>query len=456
MRYRCWTLAGTLCLALLPGAIQGQSSEQSRIEEGESLTLAEAVALALGSHPAVGQARAAGDVAGARVKQARSALLPTLAGQGSLTRHQEPMIVAPLHSFDPLSLPTFDRNLVQGAISLDYTLFDGGARRARIRQAEAGERGMEALGVEAGMTVTVQVSAAYLGVLSGGELLAAVLGQKEALSAELDRVQLFLEEGKAARVDLLRVEAALSRVRAQEISVRADLGLSQGRLARLTGLENEAVRGMALVPVMPVGTMVPAEDLVLASAREANPALARAREGLAGARAGVQEASAAWLPKVAANGRYADFGTLDGGHVQEWQAAVQIFYPIFTGGARKGKREGAQAEERQATEALRLEELVVEDEVEVALAAVREARALREALETAEEQSEEVARIEALALEAGAGVQTDFLTAQAVLFQSRASLSGARHGEILALIELARVKGDLSLGWIQENMEMVR
>ena len=456
MRYRCWTLAGTLCLALLPGAIQGQSSEQGRIEEGESLTLSEAVALALGSHPAVGQARAAGDVAGARVKQARSALLPTLAGQGSLAWYEEPMVVAPLHEFDPMNPPTFDQNLVQGALSLGYTLFDGGARGARIRQAEAGERAVEAGGADAGMTVMAQVSASFLGVLSGEELLTAVLGQKAALSAELERVGLFLEEGKAARVELLRVEATLSRIAAREISARVDVELARNRLARLTGLEAGAVRRMALASVSPVGGVVADEELILASARETNPGLARAREELAGAKAGTRVASAAWLPKVEAAGRYADFGTLDGGHVQEWQGALQISYPIFTGGAREGERERAVAEERRVAEALRLTEMVVEDEVETALASVREAAALRVALELAAEQSEEVARIEALALEAGAGVQTDFLRAQAELFQARASLSQARHGEILALIQLARVKGALSMEWIQENMEMVR
>lgn len=470
MRYRNWTLAGALFLALLPLAVAAQAASsplsqaaaQARTgslpPEGGALTLAEAIALALDTHPAVGQARAAGEVAGARVKQARSAWLPTLAGQGSLVRHQEPMVVAPFHAFDPMSPPSFDRNLVQGALSLGYTLFDGGARGGRIRQAEAGERAVEAGGVGAGMTVMAQVSASFLGVLSGEELLAAVLGQKAALSAELERVRLFLEEGKAARVELLRVEAALSRAAAQEISARADVELARNRLARLTGLEAEAVRRMALAPVSPVGGVVQAQDqeLALASARGANPELARAREELAGAKAGVRVASAAWLPKVEANGRYADFGTLNGGHVQEWQGALQISYPLFTGGARDGERERAVAEERRVAESLRLTEMVVEDEVETALAMVWEARALREALELAEEQSEEVARIEALALEAGAGVQSDFLRAQAGLFQARASLSQARHGEIMALIQLAQVKGDLSLEWIQENMEMVR
>ncbi len=445
-----------LIFGTLPSLLLGQSPWERPGQGVESLTLAQAVAMALETHPALGQAEAAGEAAGARVRQARSSLFPSLAGQGSLAQHQEPMLAAPIHSFDPMNVPSFDRTLVQGAITLGYTLFDGGARGARVRQAEAGERAAEAGGAETMMMVTAQVSATYLGVLSGEELLAAVLGQGEALSEELQRVRLFLDEGKAAQVDLLRVEAALSRAEAQEISVRSDLELALNRLARLTGLDPEAVGRITLESVSPMGTTVQAREDALAAAREANPELWRAREELTGATVGVQGALAAWLPKVEASGRFATFGTWDGGHIQEWQAGLQISYPLFTGGARDGERERAVAEERQAAEALRLVEMDVEEAVETALAVVREARALRQALELAEEQSAEVARIEALALEAGAGVQTDFLRAQAELFQARAFLSQARHGEVLAQIELARVKGDLSLEWIQENMEMVR
>ena len=213
---------------------------------------------------------------------------------------------------------------------------------------------------------------------------------------------------------------------------------------------------MVLVRVAAREGAVPSRGEVLASARSVNPDLTRARRLLEGASAAVGETRAAWFPKVEAGGRYANFGTLDGGHVQEWQGLLQISYPLFSGGAIKGDRERALAEERRAGENLRLAEMGVEDEAESALASVREAGALRAALALAAAQSEEVARIVALALEAGAGVQTDFLRAQAELFQARAALAQARHGEILARIQLARVKGELTLDWIQENMEAVR
>jgi outer membrane protein len=422
----------------------------------EPLTLTEAVALALETHPAVGQARAAEDAAAAGLRQAGAARFPLLSAQGSLTRHQEPMIVAPLHGFDPAAPPSFDRNLVQGGLALGYTLFDGGARGARIGQAEAGLGAVQAGAQEARQGVVARVSAAYLGVLTGQEVLAAVRSQTEALGAELARVRLLLDEGKAAQVDLLRVEAALSRVEAQEISIRSGLDVTWGRLSRLTGLDPATLQQRTLVPAgIPSG---PAEsrDQALARSEGANAGMLRAREDLAGASAGVRIASAALLPKLEATGRYLNFGTLDGDHVQEWQGALQVSYPIFTGGARDSGRERAMAEERRAAEALRMAGLEVEEQVESALAAVAEARALREALQLAVSQSEEVARIETLALEAGAGVQTDFLKAQADLFQARASLAQARQGELLARVELARVTGDLSLDWIRDNTEMVR
>lgn len=439
-----------------PSSVPGQPARGDSGQAAGPLTLARAVALALETHPAVAQAQAAADAAEAGVRQAKSARLPWLTSQASLALHQEPMVVAPIHAFDPMNPPAFDQNLLQGAVTLGYTVYDGGGRGARIRRAEAGEGAARAGGSTADMEVVVGVSAAYLGILSGGDVLEAVLGQKLALASEVERVRQFLEEGKAARVDLLRVEAAMSRAEAAEIAARADLELAQSRLARLTGLPVDEVRGATLTRVAGPETALPSADSVLSYAQSVNPELSRARMELAGASAGVREVTATWLPKVEAGGRYTDFGTLTGGHVQEWQGLLQISYPLFSGGSRTGERARAQAEERRAAEGLRLAELNVADEAETALAAVREAGALREALELAEAQSEEVARIEALALEAGAGVQTDFLRAEAELFQARAALAQARHREILARIQLARVQGDLTLGWIQENMEVVR
>lgn len=435
---------------LIPaGGVRGQQAPAP-------LTLSEAISLALDHHPAVGQADARHAAAASAVRQVRGPLYPNLSVESNLTRFQEPMVVAPLHGFDPTAPPSFDRSLVQGYLSAGYLLWDGGARSARIHQAEAGE-GVAGAGREvAQMEVAAQVSAAYLAVLSNEDLLEAAESQRTALEGELNRVEQFLGQGKAARVDLLRVQAALSRAEASEISVRSDLDVARGRLARLTGLDEGAVLARGLSRVRLTISEPPSTDEALSVARATNPDLATARQRLVGATAGAREAEAAWFPRLEAGGRYTDYGTLSGGHTQEWQASLRVSYPLFTGGARAGERGRALAEERQASEGLRLAELTVEDDVQSALAAVTESRARRDALEQAVTQAEEVTRIEALSLEAGAGVQTDYLQAQAELYQTRASLAQARHGEVLARIHLARVMGDLTLSWIEENTEVQR
>lgn len=442
--------------AVLLAALTGPALPAARAQEPSPLTLSEAVGLTLESHPVMGQARARHSAASARTRKARSARLPSLATEASLSRFQEPMVVAPLHGFDPANPPTFDRNLMQGNISLGYTLFDGGARGARIEGTRAGEEAAAVGEDVSAMEMILGVSQAYLTVLARQELLRAAEGRIEALTSEEDRVRQFLDEGKAARVDLMRVRAALSRARAEAISAETGLDVAWGRLARLTGESSAALRRRSLVPVRMAAPSLSAPSRVLEAARAGSPDLTLARKELAAAEAGVRTADAAWLPEVRAAGRYADYGTLEGDHTLEWQASLSLSYPLFTGGARDAEEERARAERREAAEGVRAAELAVEEGVDEGLAALAEAQALREALELAAEQSEEVARIEALALDAGAGVQTDFLKAQADLFQTRAALVQARHGEIVTRLRLARVMGELTRNWIETRVEVER
>lgn len=460
MSFRSSVLGGSLALSLMPLGVSGQSPGETPPRSSEALTLFEAVSLALEYHPAIGEAKAQQEVASGISTQSRAAWYPYLSLQASVARFQEPSLVAPLHGFEPDHPPEFDRNLSRGNLTLSYSLYDGGARRARIGQAESGEAVAAAGETLTRMDITAAVAAAYLDLLTTMELLAASEAELDGLGSEEERVQNFLSEGKAPRVDLLRIQAALSQSEARAISLRSGLDVARGRLARLTGLPAEELRRRPLtgttLKATPSGTFTESFTVAMEKATGSSPALAVARHRLSGASAGVREAKASRLPQLLASGSYAEYGDLDGGYTFEWQGSLQLSYPLFTGGARKGEMDRAKAEERKASETLRRTEMIVEEGVDEALAAVVGARAIRGALEQGVAQAEEVARIEALALEVGSGVQTDFLSAQAELFQSRAALAQARHGEVLAGLQLARITGDLDLVWLQENMEVVR
>ena len=306
------------------------------------------------------------------------------------------------------------------------------------------------------MEVVSSVTVSYLSILTCREVLDASDRQVAALESERERVLLMLEVGRAARVDLLRVEAALSRAEANKVSARARLDVAIRELRRLTGLGAGDIQSGSPLPLRLSRARVPDRTEALTRAQVGSPPLEAARRNVLAAEAGHAEARASRLPHLQMGARYSDYGTIEGDFTGEWQATFQLSYPVFTGGSRTNLIRRAEAEERRATEALRLVELQMESGIDQALAVVQEAGALKEALAAATEQSEEVARIEHLALEAGAGVQTDYLTAEAELFRARAALTQARHGEIAAAVQLARAMGDLSVTWLEQNVEIVR
>jgi len=91
--------------------------------------------------------------------------------------------------------------------------------------------------------------------------------------------------------------------------------------------------------------------------------------------------------------------------------------------------------------------------IDQASTAVVEADAKADALASAVSQWEEVARIEALALSTGSGVQADLLRAQAGLFQARAGFARATYDAVGARVRLARAEGVLDRAWINESLE---
>lgn len=445
-------LMGAAILAGLSGAPPGAMVDT--IPRGE-LTLGEVVESALATHPELAGARARLRVAEAEAGQARASLLPAVGATALATRYEEPMVVAPLHGFDPRTPPAFDETLYQAHASASYTLFDGGARGARIRaaesRAEAAESGIAAVRDR----VVMEATRAYLTALSARDIRLAHVLQVEALEAELGRARLMHAEGSSPRVALLRAEAALSQARAEREAADQNVRLALSRLTRLTELPADRVRAESLVGTTSAGPPLPGRDQLVALAMASNPALIEGRARVAAAELGVGAARGAFLPSVDLSARYSAFGSASTDPALEWQAGVQVSYPIFTGGARARRVEAAEALAGGARAELRAGERAVADAVDAALLVFRSAGARVTALEAAVEQSAEVARIEALALDAGAGIQTDYLRAEAALLRARAGLAEARRSVLEARVVLARATGELDERWLARLTEEV-
>lgn len=434
------TAACALLLAILPLPTAAQAL---------TLTLAAAADSALVAHPALGSAQARHEAASYAREIARAERLPSASLGATVTRFEEPMVVAPLHSFDPRRPPSFDDALVQGQIVVDYTLFDSGARSSRTDGADAWAEAAVFGLVATEMDVLAEVARHYLAVLSARAVQAAALAQLHAMEEEYARARERLDAGTAPELEVLRAQASLQDARVEETAALRRAALAERTLARTMGVTPGELVGVTLADVVP-------RPWVLIDGIRANPVVEAARQAIRGAEAQLREERAGRLPRLDLRAALQDFGTVSGGHVTEWQTGIRLSWPVFTGGIRGASIRRADAELRVAESEMATILLAVDAETDAAKSRVLEADERAAALESSIAQWEEVARIEALALEAGAGVQSDLLRAQAGLFQARAGHAQASYDAVLARIDLARAQGVLSREWLNRSLEMRR
>jgi outer membrane protein len=425
-------------------------------EAGQELSLVDAVERALAHYPSAAASEARRDAAGAVAGQAAAARWPTVSIGLSATQYEKPTLVTPIRGFTPEATPPFDRTLFQSWGTLNYTVFDGGARSGRIEMTRELSASSEVGVDDARQTIMAAVATAYLGVLTRRGVLEANERQLAALGAERDRVDRLLEADRAAEVDRLRVEAALASAEADRVRAEVDLDVARRELARLIGMDPEGTHPDGLVPVSFVGVPLATREELASTGLQRSPRLRAARHELAAADAGASVARSTRWPRAELAGTYMDRGSSEGDFTGEWFIGLRLSYPIFTGGQTTEAIAEADARLRGAREAVRLEEARAMAALDQAIAAVGGAGARVASLATAVARSAEVARIERLRLETGSGTQAEYLRTEADLFNVRASLVEARHSELAARVELARVTGALDLQWLRDNLEETR
>ncbi len=423
------------------------------LQDSSRLSLRDVAARALAEYPSVAAARAGRDRAGAEASEAAAARMPRLVLDATATRYQLPMLVFPLHSFSPtLAPPAFDRTLLQGSAFATWTVFDFGQRGSRLRATRlAAEASDAALGT-AEQQIIARAAAGYLRLLTARGVLAAQDQRLVALDSEAARTRRLLAEGKAARLAVLRVEAALEQARADRVGTDAAVHLAERDLAQLAQLPYDTIHQGTLTSLAIGDTTLASRDALLDAARERSPLLLDARARMRAAAAASSSVRATRFPELRVTGGIVDRGAAGGEFAAEWQAGAAVSWPVWTGGARTGQIRRADADARLAEQQYRLAELTLGADIDRALAALREARARVLSLERATLAQEEVVRIERLSLDVGSGTQSDYLDAEADLLRARASLVEARHAAVTARIELARITGELSLDWLTRTL----
>lgn len=416
------------------------------------LTLGDAARAAV-EHSAVADiARAGIDQAKARVRQAKSALLPNVTGSMQQTgRSFNTATLGIQFPSAPGTPPLFDPNgqVVSGVNATDFrgrvsqTVYDPSAR-ARIRASESGVSAMTAEATSAGEQAAAVASAAYVGVQRADAHLKSRIADSTLSTELLGIARDMLDAGVGIALDVTRAQSQLAGVRAQLIAARNDRARSRLQLLRAIGMPLDTQIEPADSLVAPESDPIPNEQVAVDAALRQRADVRAAEQQLAAIRQQVAAIRAERLPTL---GFFADEGVIGKtpAHLlPTYDYGIQLSIPIFDGSRRAGRVEEQSAAARQVEMRERDLRAQVAVEVRSALLDLSSAReqvdAVRERVRLGEQEVTQARD----RFSAGVSGNADVISASLSLSGARTALVEAEAAYQSARVALARAEGTIT------------
>lgn len=475
-------VAMAVVLGLLASAVQAQEAGP-----GHSLSLDEALRLALPASENLGLARAAVARAQGEEQRARSEFLPQLTGTASFTRTLESQFdqgssapdtaarnfcarftadpaqstgtrldslesaVTCLTRLNPFAafgnLPFGRKNQYNLGLQASQLLFAGGRVRAQSRAARANREAQEINLSAQEAQLTLDVTSAYYDAALAERLLGIAEGTLSLADTTLEQTRLGRQVGAVPEYDLLRAQVARDNQQAAVFQREADRTVSLLRLRQLLNLPLE--RPLVLTTTV--------EDSTLPQVAALDDLVARGSDTAVDRRAAVRQAARAltaqeevlrvtqaerW-PTVTLTSNFARLGYPDdvlptwGDFVSDWNVAVSVRVPLFTGGRIGGTVRSARANlEDSRLRLTQTRERAALDTRE-ALERARASEAQWRASQGTVGQAERAYVIAALRYREGISTQTELADARLLLEQARANRATAARDLQIARVRVA-------------------
>jgi outer membrane protein TolC len=420
----------------------------------DSLTLREAVRLALDENKALAATSAATRAATARVDEARSGRMPKVNYAESFVRGNNPVFVfsslLTQHQFGPenFNIGPLNRpdpiNNFQSLLTVDQPLYDAGQTRNAVKSADLSRQITVEEQRRTGMQVIADVVRAYYGAVLAVESLNTAEQAVRSAEADLRRAESVRAAGMSTDVDVLSIRVHLAAVTEQRIKRAADLDVARSSLNDALGLPLDTHH--ALTTAL---NRLDLPELELAGlergASTARPEARATHLGADLARTQADSARSALRPQVSLHAAFeADRQQFINQGGANWLASVGVKWNLFNGNGDKARieesrhwMERAQADEQRVDSAVRLE-------VRRAWAALRAAEQRIEVAKASVAEADESLRITQNRYEAGMSNVTDLLRNESAVLESRTRYLAAVHDQRIAATMLELAAGRLS------------
>lgn len=275
-------------------------------QETESLSLRDAIQLALKNNRQIQAAAQQGRAAASRVGQARAAFFPRLDIVEGFNYSDKPTLVfsnlldqanfqQQNFAINSLNEPTPLSNL-SSQIRLEQPLYTGGKISADLRQAKAAAESTQERTTRTQQEVVTRVVEAYYDVLLAEGNLDVIDKALASARAHLERARNLFEKGLVVRSDFLRTQVLVGSLEREKIETDNLVAISRSRLRHLLGLEEEkfALTERVTEDGLPVGELAG----LTSEARQSRHDLKAAEKEVEAALAGIRAAQAGYYPSL--------------------------------------------------------------------------------------------------------------------------------------------------------------
>ncbi len=403
----------------------------------QALALADVIDVALGNNPQTRITWAQSRAAAAAYASSRGRWLPSL--QADATGGPARAI-----SSNPARVPA-DRTTVTTTLSLQYLLFDFGARGGAMSAAREALWAADLSHNSAVQTVVLQSEGAYFGYQASRGLFEASKQAVATAQANLAAAERRHDVGLATIADVLQARTALAQSRLASQTAEGNQQAARAQLALALGLSANTPFDVAVDSgATPLSALAENVDSLIARAVQERPDVMAARATARQSAQQVRVAQSAMLPSVtvgASRGHaFSNANALDG---TTFALTFGMSVPLFYGLSRAS--DVAAARENAAVAAARADQSQLNAAAQVwtsywALQTSTQRVATTRELLASATQSEEVARGR---YAEGVGNILDLLTAQSALADARAQAIQSRWTWYAALAQLSRDAGVL-------------
>jgi protease secretion system outer membrane protein len=298
--------------------------------------------------------------------------------------------------------------------------------------------------VARGQELIDRLGTAYVQRLFAEEVLALAQAQVNALKGQSDAAERRFVGGEGTRTEIAEAAASLAFARAQLVEAQDQRDVAQRTLARITGLPNTPLRGLAeetrALPLLHSS----ATDWTEAGYAQ-NPNIQARRHLLEAARYEVDRNRAGHMPRVdvvanAVNAQNESISTLNQ-QVRQYSVGIQVSIPIYSGGGVDASVSQALAEVGRAEAQLDGEQRTLAVDIRRQYQATQTGQAKIEALKEAVTASAVALEGAQRGLAAGIRTTVDVLEATRRLFLARRDFVQARYEVLLARLKLQVLAG---------------